>query len=197
MHFTHNVGWGGERCVIIWPEENWNPIVGQQLISLPLFYLPSSSNTFLIFHGTSMHWFTIENIKNLLSSSSGSLPSETFSDYNCKHKTQMQDVMMQWNKLFSIIRLPPPNILLPLIPISSPNHKCLWCKPHIFPSQNPTDWPGQWPWARMCQNSHFAHKLIPYHPKNKQCLSNLHSYKYFSLARNVPDMLTPVSIDPG
>jgi hypothetical protein len=45
----------------------------------------------------------------------------------------------------------------------------------------------------MCQNSHFAHKLTPYHPKNKQCLS----YKYFSLARNVPVMLFPVSIDPG
>ena len=29
----------------------------------------------------------------------------TISDYNCKHKTQMQDDIIQWNKLFSIIRL--------------------------------------------------------------------------------------------
>ena len=60
-------------------------------------------------------------------------------------------------------------------------------QPQVFPSQNPTDRPCLWPRARMCQNSHFDHN----HPKNKQCLNNLHSYQYFSLARNVPDNVTP------
>lgn len=41
----------------------------------------------------------------------------------------------------------------------------------------------------MCQNSHLAHKLTPYHPKNT-------FLSISSLARNVPDMWPPASIDP-
>ena len=41
----------------------------------------------------------------------------------------------------------------------------------------------------MCQNSHLAHKLTPYHPKNTFLAIS-------SLARNVPDMWPPASIDP-